>query len=150
VAVHLGQAKHVGYRNPRTGVLHPLKLSLSPGPDWEPLYTLATDRQHDLDLALHKAREEIIRLRALTSELDDQVAGSQARLAEWQKKANDQATHVRQLQSLAVMLYRGLHDGPVDGIPWLTSEARTLLVDTLRTRHPNLDLTTREGHVTDG
>ena len=33
-----GAAKHVGYLNPRTGVLHRLKMDLDVGTGWVPVY----------------------------------------------------------------------------------------------------------------
>jgi NTP pyrophosphatase (non-canonical NTP hydrolase) len=38
MAVVRPSLQHVGYRNPRTGVLHERKFDLTPGSDWEELY----------------------------------------------------------------------------------------------------------------
>lgn len=43
MAVDLGGAKQVGWCNPRSGTLHPLKLSVYPSPDWLPLYVSDED-----------------------------------------------------------------------------------------------------------
>jgi chromosome segregation ATPase len=69
MAVDLAKARWVGWHNPRSGVLHPLKLSVHPAGDWQPLYVLDESPEPEYTRLVEIVRQAQMRNRTLLHRL---------------------------------------------------------------------------------